>query len=176
MKQWKPDLSPTDVCRSCEMDQEDDYHLWRCLETIEKQKGAWAVAIKNLTVTGQRAHPRAVKKWEAREKQAKEARKRYTAAAPPFKPALDRVVWRELEKVIEGTETVRSDRRHAGTPVEENEGKIWTATELYRGITPLGLSAAIKTAFGTTKEIATYTADKLSKRSRNTARPSEDLE
>jgi len=63
--------------------------------------------------TGQKAHSRAVKKWEARMTEAKEAGKKYTAAAPPFKPALDRVVWGELEKVIEVTETVRSDRRHA---------------------------------------------------------------
>jgi len=47
------------------------------------------------------------------------------------------------------------------TPNEEDEGKIWTATDLYRGIAPLGLSAAIKTAFGTTKEIATYMVDKF---------------
>ena len=102
-----------------------------------------------------------MKKYEARVKEAKEAGKKYTAAAPPFKPALDRIVWGEIEKVIEGTETVRSDRRHARMPAEENEGKIWTATDLYRGIAPLGLSAAIKTAFETTKGIATHMADKF---------------
>lgn len=125
-------------------------------ETVEKLKGAWAAAIKNLRVNGQMPYSGAKKKMEIiTRKRPRKLGWSSQRPLPRFKAAVDRAVSAKVEKALEGTETIQSDRRHAKVPDEEDEEILWAATDItdmYRSIAPL--SVAIRTAFGTTKEIA----------------------
>ena len=101
MKQWRPYLCIQQTC--AKVVRWTRRTITTCGDAprqSKSKKGAWAVAIKNLTVREQRAHSRAVKKWEARVKEAHDAGKKYAAAASPFKTALDRLVCGKLEKSL----------------------------------------------------------------------------
>ena len=108
-----------------------DHHLWRCPDTITQQKEGWAVAIKNLTKNGKRALARATKKWNEWKDQDEGEGREFTATAPSFKQAADRTVWKEIEKVLGGTESVRDVRRPTGDLAVEVAGSCNGRRRIY---------------------------------------------
>ncbi|KAF9897455.1 hypothetical protein BX616_005561, partial [Lobosporangium transversale] len=135
MRQWRPDLYETDICRMCEQEQEDIEHLWRCPMTLDEQLKGWKQAIELITKDGKRALVKEKKLWE--DKQGKTQEPNLNKGGPSFTPVADNVIWGSLEAMFKGVREIR----HASTLFGEedvdmgrrNEGEDahWTVQDLY---------------------------------------------
>ena len=64
MKKRRPDLYNTDICRRCQLEQEDTQHLWRCEMSMEKQLSGWTRAVENINIDGRRAFAKELRQWK----------------------------------------------------------------------------------------------------------------
>jgi ribonuclease HI len=165
MKQWRPDLYETDICRMCELDREDTEHLWKCSITDDKQLAGWKKAVESFKADGKRALAQERKVWEQQQQQAKERGLAHGGHGPQFTPAPEAAIWRVLQSKFQGVTAIRKAGRVDAEPVEDGLGEdaIWSVQNLYHGLTPKDLVQDCKRTFKTSMSIARYVAGRFVK-------------
>ncbi|KAG9066352.1 hypothetical protein KI688_001576 [Linnemannia hyalina] len=149
-KARKPNLYPTCVCRRCELEKEDNDHVWKCPSAAETTTEIWKEAMGKINEWGVQA----TNSYNA-------ARKR------EYKRAVDRgrqvprpvpIHWWPPSDAdhVRGFSSIGGARAvHSGSPAPDRDEKpMWNVSDLLRGITPLSMLTEWSAVFRTPMSIA----------------------
>ncbi|KAG9061431.1 hypothetical protein KI688_007418 [Linnemannia hyalina] len=150
MQARKPNLYPTCVCRRCELEKEDNDHVWKCPSAAETTTEIWKEAMGKINEWGVQA----TNSYNA-------ARKR------EYKRAVDRgrqvprpvpIHWWPPSDAdhVRGFSSIGGARAvHSGSPaLDRDETPMWNVSDLLRGITPLSMLTEWSAVFRTPMSIA----------------------
>ncbi|KAG9068480.1 hypothetical protein KI688_010751 [Linnemannia hyalina] len=150
MQARKPNLYPTCVCRRCELEKEDNDHVWKCPSAAETTTEIWKEAMGKINEWGVQA----TNSYNA-------ARKR------EYKRAVDRgrqvprpvpIHWWPPSDAdhVRGFSSIGGARAvHSGSPAPDRDEKpMWNVSDLLRGITPLSMLTEWSAVFRTPMSIA----------------------
>ncbi|KAG9061442.1 hypothetical protein KI688_007433 [Linnemannia hyalina] len=150
MQARKPNLYPTCVCRRCELEKEDNDHVWKCPSAAETTTEIWKEAMGKINEWGVQA----TNSYNA-------ARKR------EYKRAVDRgrqvprpvpIHWWPPSDAdhVRGFSSIGGARAvHSGSPaLDRDEKPMWNVSDLLRGITPLSMLTEWSAVFRTPMSIA----------------------
>jgi len=165
MKQWRPDLYETDICRMCELEREDTEHLWRCPITDDTQLDGWKKALENIQTDGKRALAKERKIWLEQQDQARKHGQTHGGCGPQFTPAPEATIWRMLQTKFQGVTAIRkADRAYAEQVMDGlGDDATWSVQDLYHGLTPKDFVQECKRTFKTSMSIARYVAGRFVK-------------
>jgi hypothetical protein len=150
MQARKPDLYPTCLCRQCELEEEDNEHVWTCSATADTVIAIWKEAMDKIGEWGLQA----TNKYNA-------ARKREYERAVANGREMDRPVpihWHPPSDAdhIRGFSSIGGARAvHSGSPApDRDENPRWSVSDLLRGITPKSMLTEWLLVFRTPQSIA----------------------
>ncbi|KAG9071879.1 hypothetical protein KI688_006096 [Linnemannia hyalina] len=140
MQARKPNLYPTCVCRRCELEKEDIYHIWKCPLAAETTTEIWKEAMGKINEWGVQA----TNSYNAARKQE-------------YKRAVAVVRYRGQYPYIGGP--LRMQIMYEDFPpsveLEPCTAKpMWNVSDLLRGITPLSMLTEWSAVFRTPMSIA----------------------
>ncbi|KAG9062687.1 hypothetical protein KI688_004992 [Linnemannia hyalina] len=150
MQARKPNLYPTCVCRRCELEKEDNDHVWKCPSAAETTTEIWKEAMGKINEWGVQA----TNSYNA-------ARKR------EYKRAVDRgrqvprpvpIHWWPPSDAdhVRGFSSISGARVvHSGSLApDRDENPMWKVSDLLRGITPMSMLTEWFAVFRTPMSIA----------------------
>ena len=150
MQARQPDLYPTCICRLCELEEEDNEHVWNCPTAADMTAAIWKEAMGKIGEWGQQA----TNKYNAARKREYDraiARGREVERPVPihWHPPSD-------EDHIRGFSSIGGARAvHSGQPAPDREQNLkWRVSDLLRGITPTSLLNEWSSIFRSPKSIA----------------------
>jgi hypothetical protein len=145
-----PGLYPDRVCRVCEIQDEDNYHLWTCSKLQETHVDIWEKALELIDDWGEKAVKKYNKKTITAYNKAIEAGKQVVLSAPVLWKSLTRSMHVKGLACIGGTQSLlEGEDKHDRSP-----DLAWCISDLYRGITPKILIDKWGSQLGTLKSIA----------------------
>ena len=150
MQARHPDMYPHCVCRLCEVEDEDNHHIWNCPAAATTITDIWKAALAKMDAWGNQATNRYNK---AREQDHNRAVAR-GREAPRSGPAR----WQcpsDADHVC-GFSSVGGARAvHLGRPAPDRDPEPrWTVSDLFRGITPRSMLEEWIAVFRTPRAIA----------------------
>ncbi|KAG9072687.1 hypothetical protein KI688_000461 [Linnemannia hyalina] len=150
MQARKPNLYPTCVCRRCELEKEDNDHVWKCPLAAETTTEIWKEAMGKINEWGVQA----TNSYNA-------ARKREYKRAVDSGRQVPRPVpihwWPPSDADhVRGFSSIGGARAvHSGSPaLDRDEKPMWNVSDLLRGITPLSMLTEWSAVFRTPMSIA----------------------
>jgi ribonuclease HI len=150
MQARKPDLYPTCLCRLCELEEEDNEHVWNCLAVADTTATIWKEGMVKIGEWGQQA----TNSYNA-------TRKREYERAVAHGREVDRPVpihWHPPSDKdhIKGFSSIGGARAvHSGQPAPDRELNLkWRVSDLLRGITPMSMLNEWSSVFRSPKSIS----------------------
>jgi ribonuclease HI len=150
MQARKPNLYPTCVCRRCELEKEDNDHVWKCPLAAETTTEIWKEAMGKIDEWGVQA----TNSYNA-------ARKREHKRAADSGRQVPRPVpihwWSPSDADhVRGFSSIGGARAvHSGSPApDRDENPKWNVSDLLRGITPMSMLTEWSAVFRTPMSIA----------------------
>ena len=150
MQARKPNLYPTCVCRRCELEKEDNEHVWKCPLAAETTTEIWKEAMGKINEWGVQA----TNSYNA-------ARKREHKRAVDRGRQVPRPVpihwWPPSDADhVRGFSSIGGARAvHSGSPApDRDENPMWNVSDLLRGITPISMLTEWSAVFRTPMSIA----------------------
>ncbi|KAI1292759.1 hypothetical protein EDD11_008590 [Mortierella claussenii] len=126
MKNWRPDLYDTDICRMCELEVEDIEHIWTCAITRGEQMESWNKAVAEVKR----------KQWKEKQKcQEGQGQQPSKKRRPQFTALAETTIWRMLESKVLGVTTIRCADENLDEADESRHSHdiSWTVRDLYHG-------------------------------------------
>ena len=136
MRARRPDLYPDDVCCVCDIQGEDNNHLWICSAIGEAAKDTFEEALTMIDAWGRRATTQYNKEVQELYNRNRRSGKSNTNTPP-------QVPWHCPERAmhIRGLASIGGTRSHfLGEGYYDRATDLrWTISDLYRGITPVSM-------------------------------------
>jgi len=158
MRARHPNLYEDTNCRVCEVNPEDNDHIWCCPETAEVQAAFWEEGLQSIDAWGKQAI--AETNRQALERYNRDLAARRVNTPPPvpktWRGATEDAIWTSLS-FINGA----SDLRNSRITMEANNHLGWSIPSLYRGLSPLQLSTKWKRLFRVPASVATTIAHRF---------------
>jgi len=123
----RPDLYKDDRCRQCDLETEDNDHIWVCPESRETQKELWKDALDRVDGWGETA-TRHYNKQRQKKLQLGKQPPKDIAWTMPRTSACRKALWQVVERPGE-------EQDH-----QQHCTKAWTVCHLFRGLVPTALT------------------------------------
>jgi hypothetical protein len=150
MQARKPNLYPTCLCRRCELEKEDNEHVWNCSSAAETTTTIWKEAMGKIDEWGVQA----TNNYNAARKREHKRAVDNGRQAP--RPVL--IHWRPPRDAdhVRGFSSIGGARAvHSGSPApDRDENPKWNVSDLLRGITPKSMLTEWCAVFRTPQSIA----------------------
>ncbi|KAH7030131.1 hypothetical protein BKA57DRAFT_523863 [Linnemannia elongata] len=150
MQARKPNLYPTCLCRQCELEKEDNEHVWNCSSTAETTTTIWKEAMGKIDEWGVQA----TNNYNAARKREHQRAVDNGRQAP--RPVL--IHWRPPRDAdhVRGFSSIGGARAvHSGSPApDRDKNPKWNVSDLLRGITPKSMLTEWCAVFRTPQSIA----------------------
>ncbi|KAG9061020.1 hypothetical protein KI688_007649 [Linnemannia hyalina] len=153
----KPNLYPTCVCRRCELEKEDNDHVWKCPLAAETTTEIWKEAMGKINEWGVQA----TNSYNA----ARKREYKRTVDSGRQVPRPVPIHWWPPSDAdhVRGFSSIGGARAvHSGSPaLDRDEKPMWNVSDLLRGITPLSMLTEWSAVFRTPMSIAKTVLQKL---------------
>ncbi|KAH7047728.1 hypothetical protein BKA57DRAFT_493123 [Linnemannia elongata] len=150
MQARKPNLYPTCLCRQCELEKEDNEHVWNCSSAAETTTTIWKEAMGKIDEWGVQA----TNNYNAARKREHQRAVDNGRQAP--RPVL--IHWRPPRDAdhVRGFSSIGGARAvHSGSPApDRDKNPKWNVSDLLRGITPKSMLTEWCAVFRTPQSIA----------------------
>jgi ribonuclease HI len=150
MQARKPNLYPTCLCQRCELEKEDNEHVWNCPSTTETTTAIWKEAMSKINEWGIQA----TNSYNAARKREHERAMDNGRQVPRPVP----IHWRPPSNAdhVRGFSSIGGARAvHNGSPApDRDENPKWNVSDLLRGITPTSILTEWSAVFRTPQSIA----------------------